>query len=642
MYLSKIRIHNYKGIKELEVNFDSKINIIIGENGSCKSALIDAIRLLYNLGNQRRDIYVSKEDFYIDPSTLKNVDQIEILYEFRELSEKQKGAFHEYLVLSKQSSTEDYVQVVLKYEYRNDRSPTFSYFTGAVEGQRADPKTFELFQHYYLGALRDSTRDLLDSRTNILGGVIKRLVDKNDTSNQFEGIISDANNALLKQGEVINTRNNINDNLGQIFQQYPENKIGLQIEHSKIEYIVNLIKPYLPFDKTILEGNGLSIWQNSLGFNNLIYIATILGDINQRIEEDELTHFSLLIEEPEAHLHPQLQLSLYNFLKSTNKSANSQLFITTHSPTLTSKAPLDNLTLLAGSSSYRISNCFKDRENDGIIQDTTQKKKLSNTDFLYKKKQLERYVDVTKSQLFYSKGILLVEGISEELLLPAFSQVLGYRLEDFRIELVNVDGITFYPFIHLFSATAPTKRLPLRVSVISDDDRFTEAKKISFDDLCDANFAKLLDLSNKILAAKPATRISNIFSSCNGQSQISINAATQTLEFEIALNNVADKKIDFESNFLVAYLKESDKEKFAKINSYRDTLPEDGLTELERYQLAILLWKALPSKADFAQDFSIALSDLVAKTSNTAKLPDDLKFIVPTYIKNALSHLTEK
>jgi putative ATP-dependent endonuclease of OLD family len=64
MYLSKISIQNFKGIENLELDFNPKINIIIGENGCCKSALIDAIRLLYNIGEPIREIHISKDDFF--------------------------------------------------------------------------------------------------------------------------------------------------------------------------------------------------------------------------------------------------------------------------------------------------------------------------------------------------------------------------------------------------------------------------------------------------------------------------------------------------------------------------------------------------------------------------------------------------
>jgi len=64
MYLSFIRIENYKGIELIETEFDPKINIFIGENGSNKSALIDAIRLLYNIGEPIREISASFDDFH--------------------------------------------------------------------------------------------------------------------------------------------------------------------------------------------------------------------------------------------------------------------------------------------------------------------------------------------------------------------------------------------------------------------------------------------------------------------------------------------------------------------------------------------------------------------------------------------------
>lgn len=64
MYLSYIKVENYKGIEVIETEFDPKLNIIIGENGCGKSAIIDAIRLLYNIGEPIREISVSSDDFH--------------------------------------------------------------------------------------------------------------------------------------------------------------------------------------------------------------------------------------------------------------------------------------------------------------------------------------------------------------------------------------------------------------------------------------------------------------------------------------------------------------------------------------------------------------------------------------------------
>ena len=639
MYLSYLSIENYRGIESLEVDFDPNINIIIGENGCNKSAVIDAIRLLYNLGEPIRDLSVSLSDFhekaYKDGDSIKieTSKQITITYHFKGLTNAQKGAFYEYMVIDPGNSENDYAKITLSYQDRNGKYPQFTYSTGDVEGQRADYKTFELFQHYYLGALRDSTKDLLNSRSNILGRVIKRFVDREGSGADIEQIIKTANDELLEREEVKNTRNGVNSNLAGIFKAFDDNKIGLQIEQSKSEYIVNAIKPFLPHNRDTLKDEGFYLWQNSLGFNNLIYIATVLGDIKEQIADDGTPHFALLIEEPEAHLHPQLQLSLYNFLEQANQSDNSQLFITSHSPTLTSKVPLKNLILLEKNQAYRLGNLFDNRGAESIIEDTVKNNPLQDGDFHIRRKKLERYIDVTKSQLLFAKSGLFVEGISEELLISAFTQVEGYRLEDYRIELVNVRGTSFYPFLYLFNSTDSKKRVNKPVAILTDEDQFTDSKtkEYSFKKLLENNYVKLIELDTNIQGGSVISRVANLRSVANGNAAISVNTAFKTMEYELALANVPKDRTKLTDNFLFSYLVGLDSSKTDLIKNFTATFANDQMSDEEQRRTAILIWKSMPTKAVFAQDFALHIFENLDNAKQN--------FIIPQYIKTGLSQL---
>lgn len=636
MYLSKIYIKNFRGIKSLAVEFNSKLNVIIGANGQMKTALIDAIRLFYSWREPNRDLEITKEDFHVElekddnGNIIEHIEnQIDIVYVFEGISDAQRGAYYQYLEQNEDGTI--WARVHLKYELKEKGRISASYTTGKEgNGIKADWETFSYFHPYYLGALRDSTRDLLSTRNNLIGRVIARKIANASSEDDVKKIINDANDNLLRRQEVKETNDGINDNLKRINQR---DKVGLHIEQNKIEYIVNVIKPFLPYSDNTKDGFLLT--QNSLGFNNLIYIASVLSDIKDCHDEDPISIYALLIEEPEAHLHPQLQINLYDFLKDADKSENSQSFITTHSPTLTSKIPLENLILLRDNKSFNIASCFKEREIEGIIKIATPKEKtLEKEDVDKYRKMIARYLDVTRSQLLFSNGCLFIEGVSECQLMEAFSRLMGKSLIDHQIELVNTVGTAFYQFMMLFNSSDEAKRLPIKAAFVTDEDQFTDSKSTEYklEFLVANNYAKLATLRDGINNGKRNGRVVNMNAMANGQTNIKVCSGVKTLEYQICLANVSARKEEITSNWLYQLVKEINESGIIEVDAYLDNLGDRDLSDIEKQNTAILLWKCLSGKAEFAQTLGHFIYEKIERKETA-------RFNVPAYIREAINFL---
>jgi putative ATP-dependent endonuclease of OLD family len=474
MHISCIQLTNFRGIGSATISLHQGLNVLIGENKTYKTAIIDALRLCLGYSLERRDLYLQGEDFYTDPEG-HQTDTIRVDLTFAEPTTQQQAIFIEMLAIADDGTPT--LQLHIRFNRLGDRIHR-TIWGGPHEEQTIPAPVLQLLYFTHLAALRDATHDLSPSRGNRLSQLFLKLVADDDQRSQYAAAINEQiHQAACWESLLDQANNRIKAHLGAMITKGDTSTVSVGFVDPGFKQIVEGLRIRLPISTgqpqdqvqppepqpTQAHGEAntptiqhFALGQNSLGYNNLLYIATVLGDLLERTHAQPDSYAALLIEEPEAHLHPHWQNTLFGYLSGI-QAHGVQVVITSHSPTITAKTPLDSLIVLH-------------RDIAGTLNATPVRNiGISEPN----KKHLQRFLDVTKSQLFFARSVILVEGIAEALLLSTFAQILGdeYNLDQNAVEIVNIGGVAFEPFATLFNHDAA--RLNLRCALLTDDDRNT-------------------------------------------------------------------------------------------------------------------------------------------------------------------------
>lgn len=449
------RFRSVDGTPGLKITFHRGLNALIGENDAGKTAVIDAIKLV--LLTQSNDyIRVTDEDFYSDGNY--SASEFRIHLTLSEFSDNEAKNFVEYLTFSKTENGNIDYHLHLHYRAWKEKQRIYTELRAgeSADGVVLEGKARELLKCVYLRPLRDAEREMHSGRNSRISQILlNHPVFKGAEDHRLKEILEKANDEIEKyfteeDGSVILSR--IRETLAEFNEQNASDRA--KIRTSAIQL------------KAILESLSLSAPEiyPGLGELNLLFIAAEL----LLLEHDDNGGLRLaLIEELEAHLHPQAQLRLIQYLQKEYQNAGVQLIITTHSTVLASKINLKNLILLKNGQGYELS------------ADKTQ---LQKGDYLF----LQRFLDTTKANLFFAKGVIMVEGDAENILIPTIADILGYPLEKYGISIVNVGSVAFMRYSKIFMRQDGTQ-MSIPVSVITDCDIKPKYNDADFD----ANVAEM-------------------------------------------------------------------------------------------------------------------------------------------------------
>jgi len=449
MYLAELKLWNFRKYgndesiytaektlrkPDLTVPFVQGINVLIGENDSGKTAIIDAIKLALKTHSYEW-IKPQSDDFYEDSLAYR------IECHFEDLESKEAKNFIEWLTIydeEKKPLGKPKLKVILEVK-RNEDGKIFNYDVKAGPddfGRTLDAEAREYLQTTYLKPLRDAKNDFESKRNSRFSQILQGHDAFKEGKNHYLVALFEEFNQELKiyfDGQKSEfdkeTGQKKNTNLEGKDLKAKEVKETVNRHLNAISGMVSELKVTNPDIKSILETLSLTVIEKNsgLGTFNKLYIAAEL----LHLEKENWDGIRLgLIEEIEAHLHPQAQMRV---IEHFQKQVKIQFILTTHSPNLASKVDLNSLIICEKKSNQVFS----------LRKGFTQ---LESTDYSF----LKRFLDTTKANLFFAKGVIMVEGWAEELFIPTLAKRIGYDLTERGVSVVNVGGTSFLRYSKIF------------------------------------------------------------------------------------------------------------------------------------------------------------------------------------------------
>jgi putative ATP-dependent endonuclease of OLD family len=465
MYLAEVFAENFRifgkaALSEgepdyaLRLTLTKGVNALIGENDSGKTAIIDAIRYcLWTTSSQDYHRF-TPDDFHCGASD--RATDLTIRCKFEELSREDQGTFLELITI--RSGQPPTLYITLKARRNPSGRARVDVWVHAGEkgdGPAVEGAIRELLRTTYLRPLRDAEGELSPGRNSRLSQILYSHPDiakeaQSDydpvtgTASTLVGVMHRAEDQIGQNVAVTDAERDINTKYLAAFQ-IGSDRLASKVSVASDSSLARILeKLELRLSDS---GERAESTRRGLGYNNALFMSAELLLLGRNE-----TYPTLLIEEPEAHLHPQLQSRVIELLnsKATDHAAPVQVVLTTHSPNLAASIALERITLVCGGKVFPLAK--------GATL-------LSSADYAF----LERFLDVTKSNLFFAKAVAIVEGDAENLVLPALASKVGRAFDKHGVSIVKVGHTGLFRYSRIFGRSDSVS-LPIRVACLRDRD----------------------------------------------------------------------------------------------------------------------------------------------------------------------------
>lgn len=440
MRISRVRIENFRNFSQLDVALGEHA-VIVGENKVGKSNFLRALRLVLDpsLPDSLREL--RPEDFWDGiPRPIPEGTRVRVAIDLQGFddNDEQLASLADFLVQAE--------PMVARLTYECRRGPDSRVFEILLYGgDREEARlTWDVRRRLAMDlvpALRDAEGDLANWRRSPLRPLLAKAADaisEEDKQALSEGIES-ATGTILELQQVKDLGELVTTTLKAFVGGSQAADVQLGLAPSDADRVLRSLR-------LMIDGGVRGVADASLGVANTLYLTLKLLETQQLGDDGVRDHTFLAIEEPEAHLHPHVQRSVFSSIlgkrrhlarKEQQLSVSRTVLLTTHSPHVASVAPLRSLVLLRSTSR-------------GSVALSTAAIALAKRD----EEDLERYLDVTRAEMLFARAVLLVEGDAEMFVIPRIAEFVGIDLDLLGITICSVGGTNFTPHVKLLRALA--------------------------------------------------------------------------------------------------------------------------------------------------------------------------------------------